>query len=311
MACGETTSSAEPMRATARMRGHFLVLEICILALAQDGEPLIHPIVMRFLLAASLIVSIACRNAEAQSIPEKLRLAYSAIGGSQASVWIPHEAGIFKKNGLDVELLYVGGGGPAAQVVQSGEVPIDGGDRSAGRQRASGAGDRFLFFPGIGAGRLYPTPLEMKQVPRRRMLTTQAWFHWALLSAAFALTAIFAKVGLEGVDSDYATLIRTCIIFIAIACFVYATDKWTSPFALHTKTWSFLTLSGLATGASRVCYFRALQMGDASKVAPIDKLSVVLVAIFAVVFLQERPAVKDWLGIGFVAVGVVLLGLKR
>jgi bacterial/archaeal transporter family protein len=144
------------------------------------------------------------------------------------------------------------------------------------------------------------------------MISTQAWFYWALFSAVFAsLTAIFAKIGLEGVDSDFATLIRTVIILLAIMWFVYYTGKWSDPFALHRKTWVFLTLSGLATGASWLCYFRALQIGEAAKVAPVDKLSVVLVAVFAVLFLGERPAMKDWLGIFLVAGGVVLLGLKR
>jgi transporter family protein len=144
------------------------------------------------------------------------------------------------------------------------------------------------------------------------MISTQAWFYWALFSAVFAsLTAIFAKIGLEGVDSDFATLIRTVIILFAIMWFVYYTGKWSDPFALHRKTWVFLTLSGLATGASWLCYFRALQIGEAAKVAPVDKLSVVLVAIFAVLFLGERPPMKDWLGIFLVAGGVILLGLKR
>jgi transporter family protein len=143
-------------------------------------------------------------------------------------------------------------------------------------------------------------------------MITQVWFHWALLSAVFAsLTAIFAKIGLEGVDSDFATLIRTVIILFAITWFVLYTGKWSDPFALRPKTLAFLTLSGLATGASWVCYFRALQIGDAAKVAPVDKLSVVLVAIFAVIFLGERPAGKDWLGIILVGAGVVLLGLKK
>lgn len=138
------------------------------------------------------------------------------------------------------------------------------------------------------------------------------WFQWALLSAVFAsLTAIFAKVGLEGVDSDFATLIRTVVILAAIVWFVYYAGKWSDPFALRPKTWVFLTLSGLATGASWLCYFRALQLGEAAKVAPVDKLSVVLVAFFAVTFLGERPALKDWMGIFLVAGGVVLLGLKR
>jgi bacterial/archaeal transporter family protein len=143
-------------------------------------------------------------------------------------------------------------------------------------------------------------------------MTAPLWFHWALLSAAAAsLTAIFAKIGLEGVDSDFATLIRTFIILFSIMWFVYYTGKWSDPFALRPRTWIFLTLSGLATGASWVCYFRALQVGDAAKVAPVDKLSVVLVAFFAVIFLGERPPMKDWLGIVLVAAGVVVLGLKR
>jgi transporter family protein len=138
------------------------------------------------------------------------------------------------------------------------------------------------------------------------------WFHWALLSAAFAaLTAIFAKVGLEGVESDLATLIRTCVIVLVLAGFVYATGKWSNPLLLSPKTWSFLVLSALATGASWVCYFRALKVGEASKVAPIDKLSLVLVAIFAVLFLHERPSGREWLGIAMVAAGVVVLGMKR
>ena len=92
---------------------------------------------------------------------------------------------------------------------------------------------------------------------------------------------------------------------------MYYTGKWSDPLALRPKTWLFLTLSGLATGASWLCYFRALKIGDAAKVAPVDKLSVVLVALFAVIFLGERPALKDWLGIFLVASGVLLLALKR
>lgn len=144
------------------------------------------------------------------------------------------------------------------------------------------------------------------------MASMHDWFYWALLSAVFAaLTAIFAKIGLEGVDSDFATLIRTAIIIVILGGFVYFAGKWTNPLALSTRTLSFLALSGLATGASWVCYFRALKVGDASKVAPVDKLSVVLVAIFAVVFLHERPGVREWLGILMVGGGVLILGLKK
>jgi transporter family protein len=141
---------------------------------------------------------------------------------------------------------------------------------------------------------------------------TPSWFVWAVLSACFAaLTAIFAKIGLEGIDSDYATLVRTVVILVVLAGFVTYAGKWASPTTLQPRTLFFLVLSGLATGASWVCYFRALQIGDASKVAPIDKLSVVLVALFAVVFLGERPSAREWLGIGLVGAGVLVLGLKR
>jgi transporter family protein len=140
--------------------------------------------------------------------------------------------------------------------------------------------------------------------------STSGWFHWALLSAVFAaLTAIFAKIGLEGVNSDLATLIRTFVILLALTAFVLATGKWSNPFDLQTKTWSFLVLSGLATGASWVCYFRALKIGEASKVAPVDSL--VLVALFATLFLGERPSLREWAGILLVGVGVVILGFKR
>ena len=144
------------------------------------------------------------------------------------------------------------------------------------------------------------------------MTLSNGWFFWALLSAVFAaLTAIFAKVGIRGVDSDLATLVRTAIILVVLSAFVWFTGKWTNPLALSMKTWLFLGLSGLATGASWVCYFRALQMGNATQVAPIDKLSLVLVAIFAVVFLDERPDAREWVGIALVAAGVLVLAFKR
>ncbi len=143
-------------------------------------------------------------------------------------------------------------------------------------------------------------------------MSAQNWLPWALLSAVFAaMTAIFAKIGLEGVDSDLATLVRTAVIIVVLAAFVVATGKWSNPFGLSSRTWSFLVLSGLATGASWVCYFRALKIGDASKVAPVDKLSLVLVAVFAFAFLGERPSGREWLGIALVAVGVLVLGFKR
>ena len=144
------------------------------------------------------------------------------------------------------------------------------------------------------------------------MTTASNWFYWALLSAVFAaLTAIFAKIGLEGVDSDLATLVRTVVILIVLAGFVVYAGKWSNPLQLSGKTWSFLVLSGLATGASWVCYFRALKMGDASKVAPVDKLSLLLVAVFAFLFLHERPSAREWTGILLVGAGVLVLAFKR
>ena len=137
------------------------------------------------------------------------------------------------------------------------------------------------------------------------------WPFWALLSAAFAaLTAIFAKIGIENVNSDFATFIRTIVILFAAGMMVYATGNWQSPSAVSSKTWLFLVLSGLATGASWICYFRALKLGDAARVAPIDKLSVVFVAIFAVLFLGEKLSLPNWLGVMFIAVGAVLVAYR-
>ena len=144
------------------------------------------------------------------------------------------------------------------------------------------------------------------------MATASNWFFWALVSAVFAaLTAIFAKVGLEAVDADLATLVRTVVILVVLAGFVYFAGKWRNPFELSSRTWLFLMLSGLATGASWVCYFRALKIGEASKVAPVDKLSLLLVAMFAVLFLNERPSVREWVGILMVGAGVFVLAFKK
>jgi transporter family protein len=144
------------------------------------------------------------------------------------------------------------------------------------------------------------------------MTIHSSWFFWALLSAGFAaLTAIFAKLGLQDVDSDLATLVRTIIIVFVLAGFIALAGKWTNPFALSSRTWIFMSLSSLATGASWVCYFRALQIGEASKVAPVDKFSLVLVAVIAFVFLGERPSTREWLGIVLVGIGVAALAIKH
>ena len=135
-----------------------------------------------------------------------------------------------------------------------------------------------------------------------------AWQFWALLSAAFAaMTAIFAKVGVENVNSDLATFVRTLVVIAALAAFLTFTERWQAPGSLSRRTYLFLVLSGLATGASWVCYFRALKLGDASQVAPIDKLSVVLVAIFATAFLGERLAPINWAGVAMIGVGAILV----
>ena len=141
--------------------------------------------------------------------------------------------------------------------------------------------------------------------------TLWSWQVWAVLSAVFAaLTAIFAKVGVESIDSDIATLIRTVIVLISLALILFAAGKLTQPEPISAKSWLFLLLSGLGTGASWLCYFRALKLGPATLVAPIDKLSVVLVALFGVVFLGERPSLQGWLGIALIAAGAVLIAVK-
>ncbi|MCK1639935.1 EamA family transporter [Bradyrhizobium sp. 157] len=138
-----------------------------------------------------------------------------------------------------------------------------------------------------------------------------SWVFWALLSAGFAaLTAIFAKVGVENVNSDFATFIRTVVILLVAALIVYASGNWQQPSSVSTKTWVFLILSGAATGASWICYFRALKLGDAARVAPIDKLSVVFVSAFAVLFLGERLALPNWLGVILIACGAVLVAYR-
>jgi len=138
-----------------------------------------------------------------------------------------------------------------------------------------------------------------------------SWQFWAILSAVFAaLTAIFAKVGVAGINADLATLIRTLIIMAMVAGIVAATGQWQSPSSISSRSWVFLVLSGLATGASWLCYFRALKIGEAAKVAPIDKLSVLLVAVIGVTFLGEKLSFANWIGIALIAAGAVLVAVK-
>jgi len=138
-----------------------------------------------------------------------------------------------------------------------------------------------------------------------------SWVVWALLSAGFAaLTAIFAKAGVASVDPDMATFVRTLVVLVALGSLLVATGQWQAPRSLSGRAALFLVLSGLATGASWLCYFRALQLGEAARVAPVDKLSVVLVALFAATFLGERLSALNWAGIALVAAGTVLVAYR-
>ncbi|MDD1015505.1 EamA family transporter [Pseudomonas rubra] len=138
-----------------------------------------------------------------------------------------------------------------------------------------------------------------------------SWTFWAVLSALFAaLTAIFAKVGISGINADFATLLRTLVVLFSLALIVYATGQYQSLSAISARSYLFLVLSGLATGASWICYFRALQLGQASQVAPVDKLSVVLVAVLGVTLLGERLDLRQWAGISLVTLGVVMLAWR-
>ena len=142
------------------------------------------------------------------------------------------------------------------------------------------------------------------------MSLTASWQFWALVAAVFAaLTAIFAKVGISDIDSDLATFIRTCVIMAVLAVMLTVMGKWRQPQTIPLKTWIFLGLSGLATGASWLAYFRALKIGDAARVAPLDKLSIVLVAIFGVLFLGEHLSVMNWIGVILIGTGAIFLAV--
>lgn len=136
------------------------------------------------------------------------------------------------------------------------------------------------------------------------------WRVFAIASAFFAaLTAIFGKVGVSQINSDLATFIRTVVILLVTALLIWARHEWQKPDGLSPKGILFLVLSGIATGLSWLCYYRALQTGPASRVAPIDKLSVVLVVLFAVSFLGERLSWKVGIGSVLITVGAVLIAL--
>jgi transporter family protein len=137
-----------------------------------------------------------------------------------------------------------------------------------------------------------------------------SWQLWAILSAVFAaLTAIFAKIGVENVNSDFATFVRTIVILALLTLILFATRQFQSPASVAPRTYAFLVLSGLATGASWLCYFRALKIGNAAQVAPVDKLSVVLVAIFGALFLSEKLSALGWFGVALVGAGAVIIAV--
>ena len=164
------------------------------------------------------------------------------------------------------------------------------------------------FAGGAGAGRAV-----RDQVRGQRMSAFSSWQTWAVLSAIFAAltTAIFAKVGVENINSDLATFIRTIVVIVTLGFLLAVTGQFQAPGSISGRTYLFLLLSGLGTGASWLCYFRALKIGEAAKVAPIDKVTqVVLVAIFGVIFLGERLTAPNWLGIGLIAVGAILVAYR-
>ena len=143
------------------------------------------------------------------------------------------------------------------------------------------------------------------------LTSTLSWQFWAILSAVFAaLTAIFAKVGVEDVGSDFATFVRTVVVLAALGLILAPAGQWQPLGSVSGRSYLFLALSGLATGASWVCYFRALKLGDAARVAPVDKLSVVLVAVFAVAFLGERLSAANWAGVLLIAAGAWLVATR-
>jgi len=143
------------------------------------------------------------------------------------------------------------------------------------------------------------------------ILSSMNWFNWSLLSALFAgITAILAKVGIEGVNSNLATAIRTTVVLVFAWFMAIPALRETSLSTLSKRTWIFLALSGLATGLSWICYFRALQIGKASQVAPVDKLSVAIAIVLAIVFLGERLSLREGLGAGLIVTGALVLAFK-
>ena len=143
-------------------------------------------------------------------------------------------------------------------------------------------------------------------------LASLPWWVFALLSAFFAaLTTIFAKLGIQNVSSNLATAIRTVVILFIAWAIVLGTGEVKAIGTIGTRTWAMLVLSAVATGLSWLCYFRALQIGEAFRVVPVDKFSVVLVAVIAFLVLGERPSPREWLGIALIGAGLAVMVLKR
>ena len=145
---------------------------------------------------------------------------------------------------------------------------------------------------------------------QRKRGNMEMWFVFALASAVFAaLTSILAKVGIEGVNSNLATALRTCVVLVMAWGMVFVTNAQGGIVSISRKSWIFLILSGLATGASWLCYYRALQIGQASKVVPVDKLSVVITLVLAFVFLHEKVNAKSLIGCLLIGAGTLLMVL--
>lgn len=140
----------------------------------------------------------------------------------------------------------------------------------------------------------------------------QSWLFWALLSAAFAAAmSIFAKIGLQRTDPDVAQVLRTFVVLLLMLVLVAPSGKWNETLQWSGRTWLMLILSGVATALSWLCYFRALELGEATRVAAIDKLSVAVVAVAAAVFLSERLGALGWCGVALVSAGLVMISLKN
>ena len=177
-----------------------------------------------------------------------------------------------------------------------------------GNQPPGGLGAVCVLLPAYASPRPWLGPPAVFSALYLTLNPMAAWIPYALLSALFAaLTAIFAKIGIKGVDSDLATAIRTVVILLLAWGIALARGATAGLPALTGRTWLFLVLSGLATGGSWLCYFRALKLGPVSKVAPVDKLSVALSLLLAVVFLGETISVRGALGAGLILAGTVVL----